>query len=873
MEPIIYKNKEYVPDKFLEISENLSNLAEPLPDPENLALERGALTTLPITDGISPDFQFERLTCNETFGTHLGMRTKHSLWMTRNPAEPLKAPSVFSFDDKLKSYYSYCDKKGFDYLVSERKIVAYLQEEIIPKHPKYVTVASIVTCLDSLYNRQKAYQEGIKDPKGPGLMSLIETVKRNQMIYNKKRYTGKRLSTILLGSQESEFLHFAEKPWRVEFHFQENYRTSLDFILRHYMLLDGRKRRAAQLSDLAIVDLGDQGSSEAKAVCLLVQKEKPDGYGRTELGAMVRNKDVRLCPVSKLAFYFFVRFTLDKEPFPKVNSPEWLTLPLLKGSNEDGTLDYTTQAYWLTSVENSFNKTPSFPSYFSPSIKAKVIELKDFTGAQVKESGIWELNGIENEYRKLMPLEWLKAMSGFDPTTNHNYNICRAGLVPPVELQMEIWPEIEEMEEEMADNPSSSFVASDSFLKLCKYLRICILQDAVILKKMFPDNIIFTHPIFRCRRFNDFGRSLEECLIPDDPQDILSILARPDVEDQLYELILNNKELQSQVSNLQTSMAIQNRQTISKLNEFKSEMVSFKSQFNRNIKRMNTRDSLLTVSLNNLTKMMDKLEKATVVTSNLIHTSSHSTSSNTPIQSFDFPKDPLDPPLYRMRRDIYSVAELWYEWFEGYAAFPDGTRLSITYLDNRYKNKWRNSGDIRVFYRRRKVIIDKTREIMKKCNWSQNQSVIFMDSQRLKYCGDKANKLNYFSQVIKSGKLEKAISKIVQNPERNSVSESSSSKSDTVIASNNSVSVMDTSDQRTTSGSKGKEKASSDNFDDDMDIDDDGDDNDDDDDDDDDDDKRRSWYIEDDLSKKVCGEKGAKDGTERLKIANLVKHS
>jgi hypothetical protein len=62
---------------------------------------------------------------------------------------------------------------------------------------------------------------------------------------------------------------------------------------------------------------------------------------------------------------------------------------------------------------------------------------------------------------------------------------------------------------------------------------------------------------------------------------------------------------------------------------------------------------------------------------------------------------PLDPSIYQMSRTIQTVRELWDEWYSGLDGNP-----SIQSLEATYGCRWRPGNKERVFFSRRKVIIN-----------------------------------------------------------------------------------------------------------------------------------------------------------------------
>lgn len=73
-------------------------------------------------------------------------------------------------------------------------------------------------------------------------------------------------------------------------------------------------------------------------------------------------------------------------------------------------------------------------------------------------------------------------------------------------------------------------------------------------------------------------------------------------------------------------------------------------------------------------------------------------------------------PLYRLSRSIRRVPDLWREWTVGLTGHP-----SVEALDTMYGASWRASSPERMFYSRRKAIIDAIKDIVKRRSLVEGQ--------------------------------------------------------------------------------------------------------------------------------------------------------
>lgn len=116
-------------------------------------------------------------------------------------------------------------------------------------------------------------------------------------------------------------------------------RGRLDFILSHLLLARGEARRFAELADLQLLMLDNKGPSPCPALLYIMNNGKTNQIGRIEYAGLLTNKDVSVCGMNALAFYFtyfFWGWEHSGEYFPCFKSnKDWYDTKLLIGKSED----------------------------------------------------------------------------------------------------------------------------------------------------------------------------------------------------------------------------------------------------------------------------------------------------------------------------------------------------------------------------------------------------------------------------------------------------------------------------------------------------------------------------------------------------------
>jgi len=98
------------------------------------------------------------------------------------------------------------------------------------------------------------------------------------------------------------------------------------------MLLRGGSRRRAELPDLQLLYLQNEGSLPAPYLLYVMSNGKTNQNGRIEYAGVLRHRDVRLYSLSAMANYFVWRWEQSDEKFPSFAANRaWYDTQLLIG--------------------------------------------------------------------------------------------------------------------------------------------------------------------------------------------------------------------------------------------------------------------------------------------------------------------------------------------------------------------------------------------------------------------------------------------------------------------------------------------------------------------------------------------------------------
>ena len=138
-------------------------------------------------------------------------------------------------------------------------------------------------------------------------------------------------------------------------------------------------------------------------------------------------------------------------------------------------------------------------------------------------------------YLNCLPRKFMRVMAGHPPQMGC-FEIHRASITPPDELLSMIWPELDAWKDRFGlDAGQINDLAAMGLTNLLFYLREVILQDSVVLRKLFPESPIWNHPVFQHSAYAAFAQKVEACSYDKEHPSQLSILyqAMPLLADHL----------------------------------------------------------------------------------------------------------------------------------------------------------------------------------------------------------------------------------------------------------------------------------------------------------------------------------------------------
>lgn len=224
-----------------------------------------------------------------------------------------------------------------------------------------------------------------------------------------------------------------------------------------------------------------------------------------------------------LGMYFLARFHQSGESFPTFETRQsWYNIKLLlnnskKATNETPLGDDAHRAA-VSKVLKSVNVRSIAITHLRRKAGSHFLQINGLSREELRIAGHWNMDVIDKHYVDTLPRAAMRLFAGFDPRINH-FHIVRATIQPPESLQQMIFPKIEQILPSLvARNDASgnnTDFAAENFLKLLKYLRVIILQDAVAMMRLggeYGHHPLFKLPVFKTSEFNLFRACLNEVL-------------------------------------------------------------------------------------------------------------------------------------------------------------------------------------------------------------------------------------------------------------------------------------------------------------------------------------------------------------------------
>lgn len=436
-----------------------------------------------------------------------------------------------AYKGKRQEFATWCATKQFPdgILVNEKKVVLFLQTEVIGRAVRhrrkrgfdeisgetkvlddstvgFPTIKQYVNALTDLHSTQVA--NGLINVlpalRGKALRGLLKSVpEQNETTRKKEQYEDRGKGTILEMYIIDDVYNLMRTTWTAactasgQDAILDWLRTSADFFFGHSLLLRSANCVTADLADMSVQPLGEEGPTECPVVVLTMDESKTNKAGSIQYAGFVRHKDYRICPVSQLAMYMYYQWEITKEKPPTfTDRRSWYDTPLFHGSKQgwrstkkkrktqkpqsdplpgladlsDDEILTPAQAAELTAAvvadsEASVNTDPTKPPRMSYHTnlrwtnklfqssglisrkkthagRAAGAQYAEFMGvpeASIRRAGHWAHNVLSTHYLANIQRDFIRKMSGFRITPG-SYHLPRASVEPSEHLNRKIFP-------------------------------------------------------------------------------------------------------------------------------------------------------------------------------------------------------------------------------------------------------------------------------------------------------------------------------------------------------------------------------------------------------------------------------------------------
>lgn len=364
-----------------------------------------------------------------------------------------------------------------------------------PRVIQFATLSQYGAALVYLWERQRQMKINSNSHPRETFAPLLERVKREEEEVKKANFEDRGVGTVMDGYTTTDQIaditafYFGEKSVK-------DFRNNLSFLLSHFCLLRGESARKAELPDLQLVDIENEGSGACPAMVLVMRQGKTNKYGRLEIGACLRNARVEICPFMMLGAYFFSRFHIEGEPFPTfARSRNWFNIKILKHTQDPST-EWTYNSH-LAAIDKAFKAckiTSSKKTHVNRGAAARMADLQGVDESDIRRMGRWNNSSINGAYLTGLPRGIMRSLAGFPQ--QGTFFLPRNTTIPSKSLQAKAFPEASLWLSKIHEGHAEQTVSAEGFLKLMLTIRITFLQDSVFMQQKFPNHFIWQHELF-----------------------------------------------------------------------------------------------------------------------------------------------------------------------------------------------------------------------------------------------------------------------------------------------------------------------------------------------------------------------------------------
>ncbi|CAD6890814.1 unnamed protein product [Tilletia laevis] len=696
-----------------------------------------------------------------------------------------------TYESKQKEWRQWCEDKGFEemsrYQVTSTKLHLFFEERVLHREPKRQkkttnvdgtvtkktlsesTVRSYVAAVTDLYTQQQARGVNSSAHPRPGpVRMLLGTRKLEERDRKKREHVDRGIGTALDGYNQSQFCNVSN--YFLLRNNETGLRDRLAFLISHYALLRGENARNLELADLHHLDLEGEGPSDCFAVVLLLANGKANQAGRVEYGSFLRNRDVRVCPIGGLALYLFSRFHHSAEPFPNLSSSSlWYDLKVIKApKSRSEPIDEQTHSKALDAAFKACGVLTTAKTHAARKSGAQLAEAGGANEASVRRAGRWNQTTMETCYLTRLPRPVLRVHAGFHQDGGSYF--LRRDVAPPEDLLQRIFPQADAWDiaiasGEAADgSPVQINIASRAFVRLLIRLRPVLLQDAVLLKKEYPQLYLWSHAMFHSEAFVEYETELLKALDKPDTSGhdqlraVLSLLAeqiqahssatQQHVDEGLKDLREDIERDLEMVVELLQGIREQQQQQMNEMHATMRGILGFLLAANGG-PSLSSPSSLTTL----LGSISSSSSSSSLVPTSTTVVAAATTDTAVPrigqrsgsaARSSSVRVAERMMPAMSQDRGISSCAELWREYKDGLKGMP-----SVEHMDSEWGAAWRASEKDRKHYERRMRIIGKIKDLAVEKKVSEKVALVLLEHARNQLANKSLAKL---SDHIREGK-------------------------------------------------------------------------------------------------------------------------
>ena len=265
-----------------------------------------------------------------------------------------------------------------------------------------------------------------------------------------------------------------------------------------------------------ILDLEKEGPTECKAMIVIMEQGKTNQFARKELGACIQNMHCAICPLGAVAFHFFTCWHLDLECHPSLaTSQEWFNIKFTPGRRgPTKVITYNSHLKAMKQCLGSLRMSTAAKTHIGRGSGAQMAELGGSSEGDIRRLGRWNSQALVGCYLTSLPCPAQRTMAGFPPKIGY-FHIKGVTIVPPEVLQGRLFTWVDHYSDDCEGWERT--LAAQGFIRLLKYLRIVILQDAAVLIDANSNYPLFHHENFCSAEFLAFKEDLRVTMEGESP--------------------------------------------------------------------------------------------------------------------------------------------------------------------------------------------------------------------------------------------------------------------------------------------------------------------------------------------------------------------